>query len=246
MVNHKKMDCKLMFCFFISTLSTPDMLACECCDCDIDHVEINDKVFSNANENGAANGLLFKLNNTITKIIDRIENNAFTLLLEKFNVKTLPIGNGASVNEKRLCIANEASIVNTLLTTLHKGYKTYIDYLNEHDKKTFKDVFIKFLSLVEAMIMSTLSNYIVKNYNTPINVNLNDGNPFKLGNNINVNLFLDIHDCVKLRNAVGQLFTLTFGKIAYNYLNSLNNNKELSVNDILALDCITINLQKNN
>lgn len=246
MVNHKKMDCKLMFCFFISTLSTPDMLACECCDCDIDPVEINDKVFSNANENGAANGLLFKLNNTITKIIDRIENNAFTLLLEKFNVKTLPIGNGASVNEKRLCIANEASIVNTLLTTLHKGYKTYIDYLNEHDKKTFKDVFIKFLSLVEAMIMSTLSNYIVKNYNTPINVNLNDGNPFKLGNNINVNLFLDIHDCVKLRNAVGQLFTLTFGKIAYNYLNSLNNNKELSVNDILALDCITINLQKNN
>jgi hypothetical protein len=223
------------------------MLACECCDCDVDPIEINDKVFSNANENGAANGILFKLNDTIAKINDSIENKVFTLLLEKFNVKTLPVGIGASVNEKRLCIANEAIIVNTLLTTLHKSYKTYIDYLNGDNKETFKGVFIKFLTIVEAMIMRTLANYIVKNYNTPINVNLNDDNPFKLcdDDDINVNLFLDIHDCVKLRNTVGQLFTLTFGKIAYNYLNSLNNGKKLSVNDILALDCITINLPKN-
>ena len=223
------------------------MLACECCDCDVDPVEINDKVFSNANENGAANSFLLKLNDTIAKINDSIENKVFTLLLEKFNVKTLPVGIGASVNEKRLCIANEAIIVNTLLTTLHKSYKTYIDHLNVRDKGIFKDVFIKFLTIVEAMIMRTLANYIVKNYNTPINVNLNDDNPFKLcdDDDINVNLFLDIHDCVKLRNSVGQLFTLTFGKIAYNYLNSLNNEKKLSVNDILALDCITINLPKN-
>lgn len=236
-----------MFCFFISTLSTSDMLACECCDCDVDPIEINDKVFSNANENGAANGILFKLNDTIAKINDSIENKVFTLLLEKFNVKTLPVGIGASVNEKRLCITNEAIIVNTLLTTLHKSYKTYIDYLDEDKKKPFKEVFIRFLTIVEAMIMRTLANYIVKNYNTPVNVNLNDDNPFKLcdDDDINVNLFLDIHDCVKLRNTVGQLFTLTFGKIAYNYLNSLNNEKKLSVNDILALDCITINLPKN-
>ena len=221
------------------------VLGCGCCDWDDTAVKINDKVFAKADENLAANGFLKYVQSTVEKIRSKIAGeDIFAKLTRDFNEGKLPEPNGGDkTNQKRLGIANEAILVGELLTTIQKAYDNYSAYFdknyNDDYKNSFNNVFFKFLGIVEKMIMNTLSNYIITKYNETVEDKLNEDNSFLL-KNIDINSFLGIYNTIQLRDAVGQLFTLTFGGIALKELNSKNEDINLTPNDILKLDCMTL------
>ncbi|MBQ2350519.1 MAG: hypothetical protein II393_04595 [Cytophagales bacterium] len=242
------MYCKFGFYVVIVFLSSYCLEACYCCDCEGESVEVNDKVFSNANENGAADVFLDRLHRTIGDLGMGIQETVFILLIDKLNRNCLPEGIGASVNDRRLSIANEAIIVDTLLTTVRNAYYRYRDFvlIKRYDVEKFREVFIRFLKVVEKMIISALANYIVKTrQNVPVD-DLFEDNLFSLEVHKDISSFLNIRNSLELRNAVEKLFCLTFGKIVYDYISSLNNLNENEIKEhVYSLDSLTMVFRRN-
>ena len=144
-------------------------------------------------------------------------------------------------NRERLNAANNSFIINEVIVILKICYKNYKNFLvNNEDEnlnftvRKFSDYFKIFLELCELMIEESLENYRLVGGNEDIEQilsNLQRDNPFKI-NNINVDKEeCEVEDTTELRNKIGDLFNIFFGKLIKYRLGKDFNKKALEIND---------------
>jgi len=217
-------------------------ILCQRCCGEKEYIRI-EKVFGDAIENGAADGAIDKLKDDISDIqeifrSDEILNDLKQYFTTKKN--SLPKqSRNFTDNRERLNAANNSFIINEVIVILKTCYKNYKNFLvNNEDEnlnftvRKFSDYFKIFLELCELMIKESLENYRLVGENDEIEPisNLQQGNPFKI-NIINVVEECKVEDTTELRNKIGYLFNIFFGKLIKYRLGKDFNKKALEIND---------------
>ena len=144
-------------------------------------------------------------------------------------------------NRERLNAANNSFIINEVIVILKTCYKNYKNFLANNENKNlnftvdnFNNCFKIFLELCELMIKESLESYRLVGENDeiePIVSNLQQDNPFKI-NSINVaKEECKVDDTTELRNKIGYLFNIFFGKLIKYRLGKDFNKKALEIND---------------
>ena len=217
-------------------------ILCQRCCGEKEYIRI-EKVFGDAIENGAADGAIDKLKDDISDIQDIFgSDEILSKLKQYFTTKknSLPKqSRNFTDNRERLNAANNSFIINEVIVILKICYKNYKNFLvNNEDGnlnftvRNFKDYFKIFLELCELMIKESLENYRLVGENDEIEPisNLQQGNPFKI-NIINVVEECKVEDTTELRNKIGYLFNIFFGKLIKCRLGKDFNKKALEIND---------------
>ena len=215
-------------------------ILCQRCCVEKEYIRI-EKVFGDALENGAADGAIDNLNNDISDIqeifgSDEILSNLKNYFTTKKN--SLPKqSRNFTDNRERLNAANNSFIINEVIVILKTCYKNYNSFLVNNENNTFtaqnfRYYFKIFLELCELMIKESLENYRLVGENDEIEPisNLQQGNPFKI-NIINVVEECKVEDTTELRNKIGYLFNIFFGKLIKCRLGKDFNKKALEIND---------------
>ena len=217
-------------------------ILCQRCCVEKEYIRI-EQVFGDALENGAADGAIDNLNNDISDIqeifgSDEILSNLKNYFTTKKN--SLPKqSRNFTDNRERLNAANNSFIINEVIVILKTCYKNYNSFLVNNENNTFtaqnfRYYFKIFLELCELMIKESLENYRLVGENDeiePIVSNLQRDNPFKI-NNINVEKKeYEVEDTTELRNKIGYLFNIFFGKLIKCRLGKDFNKKALEIND---------------
>ena len=219
-------------------------ILCQRCCGEKEYIRI-EKVFGDAIENGAADGAIDKLKDDISDIQDIFgSDEILSKLKQYFTTKknSLPKqSRNFTDNRERLNAANNSFIINEVIVILKICYKNYKNFLvNNEDGnlnftvRNFKDYFKIFLELCELMIKESLENYRLVGGNEDIEQilsNLQRDNPFKI-NNINVGKEeCEVEDTTELRNKIGYLFNIFFGKLIKYRLRKIFKNEALEIND---------------
>ena len=242
----------LLIIFIFSQKMYCNILCQRCCG-EKEYIRI-EKVFGDAIENGAADGAIDNLNNDISDIqeifgSDEILSNLKNYFTTKKN--SLPKqSRNFTDNRERLNAANNSFIINEVIVILKTCYKNYNSFLVNNENNTFtaqnfRYYFKIFLELCELMIKESLENYRLVGENDeiePIVSNLQRDNPFKI-NNINVGKEeCEVEDTTELRNKIGYLFNIFFGKLIKYRLGKDFNKKDVVINDedIKKIDGLSI------
>ena len=215
-------------------------ILCQRCCGEKEYIRI-EKVFGDAIENGAADDAIDNLKNDISDIqeifgSDEILSNLKNYFTTKKN--SLPKqSRNFTDNRERLNAANNSFIINEVIVILKTCYKNYNSFLVNNENNTFtaqnfRYYFKIFLELCELMIKESLENYRLVGENDEIEPisNLQQGNPFKI-NIINVVEECKVEDTTELRNKIGYLFNIFFGKLIKCRLGKDFNKKALEIND---------------
>ena len=227
---HKEMYCDIL---------------CQRCCVEKEYIRI-EKVFGDAIENGAANGAIDNLNKDISAIQEIFgSNEILSNLRQYFTTKknSLPEkSRNFTDNRERLNAANNSFIINEVIVILKTCYKNYKSFLEENKNENlnftvdnFNKCFKIFLELCELMIKESLENYRLVGENDerePIVSNLKENNnPFKI-NDIEVEKKeYEVEDTTELRNKIGYLFNIFFGKLIKYRLGKIFKNEVLEIND---------------
>lgn len=232
----------LLIIFIFSQKMYCDILCQRCC-VEKEYIRI-EKVFGDALENGAADGAIDNLNKDISAIQEIFESNEILNNLQQyFTTKKNNLPKQSSDftdNRKRLNVANDCFIIHEVIGILKTGYKNYKSFLEAKGNgelnftvQNFSEYFKIFLELCELMIKESLENYRLVGGNENIEQilsNLQEDNPFK--NNINVGKEeYEVEDTTELRNKIGYLFNIFFGKLIKYRLKKDFNNEALEIND---------------
>ena len=219
-------------------------ILCQRCCGEKEYIRI-EKVFGDAIENGAADGAIDKLKDDISDIQDIFgSDEILSKLKQYFTTKknSLPKqSRNFTDNRERLNAANNSFIINEVIVILKTCYKNYKNFLANNENKNlnftvdnFNNCFKIFLKLCELMIEESLENYRLVGGNEDIEqilLNLQEDNPFKI-NNINVDKEeYEVEDTTELRNKIGYLFNIFFGKLIKYRLGKDFNKKALEIND---------------
>lgn len=217
-------------------------ILCQRCCGEKEYIRM-EKVFGDAIENGAADDAIDNLNNDISAIQGIfVSNEIFNNLRQYFTTKknSLPKrSRNFTDNRERLNAANNSFIINEVIVILKICYKNYNSFLVNNENNTFtvqnfSYYFKIFLKLCELMIEESLENYRLVGGNEDIEQilsNLQRDNPFKI-NNINVGKEeCEVEDTTELRNKIGYLFNIFFGKLIKYRLRKDFNKEDLEIND---------------
>ena len=218
-------------------------ILCQRCCGEKEYIRI-EKVFGDAIENGAADGAIDNLNKDISAIQEIfVPNEILSNLKQYFIIKknSLPEqSRNFTDNRERLNAANNSFIINEVIVILKTCYKNYKSFLTNNENKdlnftvdNFNNCFKIFLELCELMIKESLESYRLVGENDEIEpiLNLQQGNPFKI-NIINVaKEECKVDDTTELRNKIGYLFNIFFGKLIKYRLKKDFNKKALEIND---------------
>ena len=231
---------EILLIIFIFSQKMYCNILCQRCCVEKEYIRI-EKVFGDALENGAADGAIDNLNNDISDIqeifgSDEILSNLKNYFTTKKN--SLPKqSRNFTDNRERLNAANNSFIINEVIVILKTCYKNYNSFLVNNENNTFtaqnfRYYFKIFLELCELMIKESLENYRLVGENDEIEPisNLQQGNPFKI-NIINVVEECKVEDTTELRNKIGYLFNIFFGKLIKCRLGKDFNKKALEIND---------------
>ena len=232
----------LLIIFIFSQKMYCNILCQRCCG-EKEYIRI-EKVFGDAIENGAADGAIDNLKNNISAIQEIFgSNEILSNLKEYFTTKKNSLPKQSSDftdNRKRLNVANDCFIIREVIVILKTCYENYNSFLvNNKDEdlnftaQNFSDYFKIFLELCELMIKESLESYRLVGENDEIEpiLNLQQGNPFKI-NIINVaKEECKVDDTTELRNKIGYLFNIFFGKLIKYRLKKDFNKKALEIND---------------
>ena len=233
---------EILLIIFIFSQKMYCNILCQRCCVEKEYIRI-EKVFGDALENGAADGAIDNLNNDISDIqeifgSDEILSNLKNYFTTKKN--SLPKqSRNFTDNRERLNAANNSFIINeviVILKTCYKNYKSFLEANGNEDlnftAQNFRYYFKIFLELCELMIKESLENYRLVGENDEIEPisNLQQGNPFKI-NIINVVEECKVEDTTELRNKIGYLFNIFFGKLIKCRLGKDFNKKALEIND---------------
>ena len=229
----------LLIIFIFSQKMYCNILCQRCCG-EKEYIRI-EKVFGDAIENGAADDAIDNLNNDISAIQGIfVSNEILSNLKDYFTTKknSLPEkSRNFTDNRERLNAANNSFIINEVIVILKTCYENYNSFLvNNEDgnftAQNFSDYFKIFLKLCGLMIKESLENYRLVGENDEIEPisNLQQGNPFKI-NIINVVEECKVEDTTELRNKIGYLFNIFFGKLIKCRLGKDFNKKALEIND---------------
>ena len=246
---------EILLIIFIFSQKMYCNILCQRCCVEKEYIRI-EKVFGDAIENGAADGAIDKLKDDISDIQDIFgSDEILSKLKQYFTTKknSLPKqSRNFTDNRERLNAANNSFIINEVIVILKICYKNYKNFLvNNEDGnlnftvRNFKDYFKIFLELCELMIKESLENYRLVGGNEDIEQilsNLQRDNPFKI-NNINVGKEeCEVEDTTELRNKIGYLFNIFFGKLIKYRLGKDFNKKDVVINDedIKKIDGLSI------
>ena len=246
---------EILLIIFIFSKEMYCNILCQRCCVEKEYIRI-EKVFGDAIENGAADDAIDKLNKNIGCLQCILEcNEIFSKLNQYFTTKknSLPEkSRNFTDNRERLNAANNSFIINEVIVILKTCYKNYKNFLANNENKNlnftvqnFSDYFKRFLKLCELMIEESLENYRLVGENDeiePIVSNLQRDNPFKI-NNINVEKKeYEVEDTTELRNKIGYLFNIFFGKLIKYRLGKDFNKKDVVINDedIKKIDGLSI------
>ena len=233
----------LLIIFIFSKKMYSEPLCLRCCG-EKEYIRM-EKVFGDAIENGAADGAIDNLNKDISAIQEIfVPNEILSNLKQYFIIKknSLPEqSRNFTDNRERLNAANNSFIINEVIVILKTCYKNYKNFLANNENKNlnftvdnFNNCFKIFLKLCELMIEESLENYRLVGGNEDIEqilLNLQEDNPFKI-NNINVDKEeYEVEDTTELRNKIGYLFNIFFGKLIKYRLGKDFNKKALEIND---------------
>ena len=234
---------EILLIIFIFSQKMYCNILCQRCCVEKEYIRI-EKVFGDALENGAADGAIDNLNNDISDIqeifgSDEILSNLKNYFTTKKN--SLPKqSRNFTDNRERLNAANNSFIINEVIVILKTCYKNYNSFLVNNENNTFtaqnfRYYFKIFLELCELMIKESLENYRLVGENDEIEPIVSDlkgnNNPFKI-NNINVEKKeYEVEDTTELRNKIGYLFNIFFGKLIKCRLGKDFNKKALEIND---------------
>ena len=219
-------------------------ILCQRCCGEKEYIRI-EKVFGDAIENGAADGAIDKLKDDISDIQDIFgSDEILSKLKQYFTTKknSLPKqSRNFTDNRERLNAANNSFIINEVIVILKTCYKNYKSFLTNNENKdlnftvdNFNNCFKIFLELCELMIKESLENYRLVGGNEDIEQilsNLQRDNPFKI-NNINVGKEeCEVEDTTELRNKIGYLFNIFFGKLIKYRLGKNFDNENFGITD---------------
>ena len=228
-------------------------ILCQRCCGEKEYIRI-EKVFGDAIENGAADDAIDNLKNDISDIQNIFgSDEILSDLKQYFTTKKNNLPNPSSDftdNRKRLNVANDCFIIREVIVILKKKKKNYKSFLEANGNEdlnftaqNFRYYFKIFLELCELMIKESLENYRLVGENDEIEPisNLQQGNPFKI-NIINVVEECKVEDTTELRNKIGYLFNIFFGKLIKYRLGKDFNKKDVVINDedIKKIDGLSI------
>lgn len=234
----------LLIIFIFSQKMYCNILCQRCCG-EKEYIRI-EKVFGDAIENGAADGAIDNLNKDISAIQEIfVLNEILSNLQQYFTTKKNSLPKASSDftdNRKRLNVANDCFIINEVIVILKTCYKNYKSFLEKNENENenlnftaqnFSDYFKIFLELCELMIKESLENYRLVGENDEIEpiLNLQRGNPFKININNVEKKECEVKDTTELRNKIGYLFNIFFGKLIKYRLGKDFNKEVLEIND---------------
>ena len=232
----------LLIIFIFSKEMYCNILCQRCCG-EKEYIRM-EKVFGDALENGAANGAIDNLNNDISAIQEIfVPNEILSNLKNYFTIKknSLPKqSRNFTDNRERLNAANNSFIINEVIVILKTCYENYNSFLVNDEggdlnftAQKFSDYFKIFLGLCELMIKESLENYKLVGENDEIEpiLNLRRGNPFKIDIINNVVEECKVDDTTELRNKIGYLFNIFFGKLIKYRLGKDFKKEALEIND---------------
>lgn len=219
-------------------------ILCQRCCVEKEYIRI-EKVFGDALENGAANDAIDNLNKDISAIQEIFESNEILSILKQYFItkkNSLPKqSSDFTDNRKRLNVANDCFIIREVIVILKTCYENYKSFLGKNKNENlnftvekFKNYFKIFLELCELMIKESLENYKLVGENEeiePIVSNLQQDNPFKININNVEKKECKVEDTTELRNKIGYLFNIFFGKLIKYRLGKDFNKKALEIND---------------
>ena len=233
---------EILLIIFIFSQKMYCNILCQRCCVEKEYIRI-EKVFGDALENGAADDAIDNLKNDISDIQNIFgSDEILSDLKQYFTTKKNSLPNPSSDftdNRKRLNVANDCFIIReviVILKTCYKNYKSFLEANGNEDlnftAQNFRYYFKIFLELCELMIKESLENYRLVGENDEIEPisNLQQGNPFKI-NIINVVEECKVEDTTELRNKIGYLFNIFFGKLIKCRLGKDFNKKALEIND---------------
>ena len=244
---------EILLIIFIFSKEMYCNILCQRCCVEKEYIRI-EKVFGDAIENGAADDAIDNLKNDISDIQNIFgSDEILSDLKQYFTTKKNSLPNPSSDftdNRKRLNVANDCFIIReviVILKTCYKNYKSFLEANGNEDlnftAQNFRYYFKIFLELCELMIKESLENYRLVGENDEIEPisNLQQGNPFKI-NIINVVEECKVEDTTELRNKIGYLFNIFFGKLIKYRLGKDFNKKDVVINDedIKKIDGLSI------
>ena len=236
----------LLIIFIFSKKMYCEPLCQRCCG-EKEYIRM-EKVFGDAIENGAADDAIDNLNNDISAIQDIFGSNEILSNLKNYfttKKNSLPKqSRNFTDNRERLNAANNSFIINEVIVMLKTCYKNYKSFLETNGNenlnftvRNFSDYFKTFLELCELMIKKSLENYRLVEGNVDIEQilsNLQQNDSFKI-NNINVENVekeeYEVKDTTELRNKIGYLFNIFFGKLIKYRLGKIFDKKNVVIND---------------
>lgn len=233
---------EILLIIFIFSKEMYCNILCQRCCVEKEYIRI-EKVFGDALENGAADDAIDNLKDDISAIQQIfVPNEVLNNLRQYFTTKknSLPEkSRNFTDNRERLNAANNSFIINEVIVMLKTCYKNYKSFLENNGNNiftvnNFKDHFKIFLKLCELMIEESLENYRLVGENDEIKSivsRLQQNNPFKI-NDIDVGKKeYEVEDTTELRNKIGYLFNIFFGKLIKYRLGKDFNKKALEIND---------------
>ena len=234
---------EILLIIFIFSQKMYCNILCQRCCVEKEYIRI-EKVFGDALENGAADDAIDNLKDDISAIQEIfVPNEVLNNLRQYFTTKknSLPKqSRNFTDNRERLNAANNSFIINEVIVILKTCYKNYKSFLANNENKdlnftvdNFNNCFKIFLELCELMIKESLESYRLVGENDEIEpiLNLQQGNPFKI-NIINVaKEECKVDDTTELRNKIGYLFNIFFGKLIKYRLGKVFDKKVLEIND---------------
>ena len=230
----------LLIIFIFSKKMYCDILCQRCCG-EKEYIRM-EKVFGDAIENGAADVAIDNLKDDISGIQDIFGSDEILSNLKNYfttKKNSLPEkSRNFTDNRERLNAANNSFIINEVIVILKTCYKNYKSFLEKNENlnfivDNFNNYFKIFLELCELMIKESLENYRLVGGNEDIEQisNLQQNNPFKI-NNINVEKEeCEVKDTTELRNKIGYLFNIFFGKLIKYRLGKIFDKKNVVIND---------------
>ena len=246
---------EILLIIFIFSKEMYCNILCQRCCVEKEYIRI-EKVFGDAIENGAADDAIDNLKNDISDIQNIFgSDEILSDLKQYFTTKknSLPEkSRNFTDNRERLNAANNSFIINEVIVILKTCYKNYKNFLANNENKNlnftvqnFSDYFKRFLKLCELMIEESLENYRLVGENDEIRQivsRLRQDNPFKI-NDIDVGKKeYEVEDTTELRNKIGYLFNIFFGKLIKYRLGKDFNKKDVVINDedIKKIDGLSI------
>lgn len=232
----------LLIIFIFSKKMYCEPLCQRCCG-EKEYIRM-EKVFGDAIENGAADDAIDNLKDDISGIQNIFESDEILRDLKSYftaKKNSLPEkSRNFTDNRERLNAANNSFIINEVIVILKTCYKNYKSFLENNEDlnftaQNFSDYFKIFLELCGLMIKDSLENYRFVEGNGEIRQIVLDlkenNNPFKI-NNINVKKGeCEVKDTTELRNKIGYLFNIFFGKLIKYRLRRDFDNEDLEIND---------------